>query len=152
MFVKRIIMHHIMKYIFSGNTNSGLNHIWLLFFRVVLAAFMLTHGWGKLNMLLSGNGAEFSDPLGIGANLSLVLAVLGEVVGPVLIMLGLGTRIAAILPIATMAVAAFIVLGSTPFQKKEMALLYMVGFITILVLGAGRYSLDALISRKKESR
>lgn len=139
-----------IKGILSATSESGLNHLWLLLFRVLLSLFFLTHGMGKLNMLLEGNGAQFPDPFGLGGNFSLLLAVLGEVVAPVLIILGLGTRLAVIPAIVTMVVAVFVVHGSDPFQKKEMGLLYLLGFLTILIFGPGRYSLDALFSGKKK--
>ena len=139
-----------MKKIFSIRQNNDLNHLWLFVFRVSLSLFFLTHGMGKLNMLMEGNVAQFSDPLGIGNNLSLILAVLGEVVAPVFLIAGLGTRLAVIPALTTMVVAVFLVHGSDPFQKKEMALLYLVGFLTILVLGPGRFSFDSLFSGKKK--
>ena len=139
-----------MKKIFSIRQNNDLNHLWLFVFRVSLSLFFLTHGMGNLNMLMEGNGAQFPDTLGIGNNLSLILAVLGEVVAPVFLIAGLGTRLAVIPALTTMVVAVFLVHGSDPFQKKEMALLYLVGFLTILVLGPGRFSFDSLFSGKKK--
>ncbi len=41
-----------------------------------------------------------------------------------------------------MAVAAFVVHGADPFERKEMALLYLIGFTAIALLGAGKYSVD----------
>src|SRR5512139_170774 len=104
-----------MKFIFSTGSNDRLNDLWLLIFRVSLSAFMLTHGLPKLSRLIEGNGSDFSDPLGIGNNLSLIFAVAGEVVGPLLIIPGIITRIAAVQTIITMSVAAFIVHGGDPF-------------------------------------
>ncbi len=138
-----------LKKIFSTCSNNNVNQLWLLIFRVLLSAFFLTHGMGKLNMLLEGNGAQFPDPIGVGNNLSLILAVLGEVVSPVLIILGMGTRLAVIPAIITMAVAVFVVHANDPFQNKEMGLLYLLGFFTILIFGPGRFSFDALFGRKK---
>jgi putative oxidoreductase len=41
-----------------------------------------------------------------------------------------------------MLVAAFIVHLDDPFKRKELALLYLVGFLIVLLMGAGKYSLD----------
>ena len=49
---------------------------------------------------------------------------------------------AAILVIIGMAVAAFVVHGSDPFGVKELALLYLVGFTAIALMGAGKISVD----------
>jgi putative oxidoreductase len=43
---------------------------------------------------------------------------------------------------ATMLVAAFIVHLDDPFKRKELALLYLVGFLIVLLMGPGKYSLD----------
>jgi putative oxidoreductase len=41
-----------------------------------------------------------------------------------------------------MLVAAFIVHLDDPFKRKELALLYLVGFLVVLLMGPGKYSLD----------
>ncbi len=102
---------------------------------------MLTHGIPKL-MKMVGGDFSFGDPIGIGEPASLVLAVLGEVVFPILVIIGFKTRLSAIPVIITMAVAAFIVHAADPFGTKEMAILYLIGFTAMALLGAGRYSVD----------
>jgi len=113
----------------------------LLFLRVSSAVLMLTHGFPKFEKLIAGN-FEFGDPFGIGAAPSLFLAVLGEFVFPILVILGFKTRWATVPTIITMLVAALIVHGSDPFSVKEKAILFLVAFTSILLLGPGRYSLD----------
>ncbi len=122
----------------NNSTNYNLG---LLLLRVGFGGMMLTQGIPKLLKMLSGD-FSFGDPIGIGEPASLVLAVLGEVVFPILVIIGFKTRLSAIPAIITMAVAAFIVHGADPFGTKEMALLYLIGFIAIAVLGAGKYSVD----------
>lgn len=122
------------------NTSTNYN-LGLLLLRVGFGGMMLTHGIPKMMKMLSGD-FSFGDPIGIGEPASLVLAVLGEVVFPILVIIGFKTRLSAIPVIITMAVAAFIVHAADPFGTKEMALLYLIGFIAIAVLGAGKYSVD----------
>lgn len=121
--------------------SSPFKQIGLAFFRIAISAMMLTHGLPKLQKLVSGN-FEFGDPIGIGATPSLFLTVIGEFLCPILIIIGFKTRLASIPAAITMLVAAFIAHGGDPFGKKEMALLYLVGFITIALLGPGKYSID----------
>ncbi|WP_339698552.1 DoxX family protein [uncultured Marixanthomonas sp.] len=116
-------------------------HFGLLFLRLTFSGMMLTHGIPKLLNLIQGD-IQFGDPIGLGPTVSLILTVIGEAICPLLIILGLKTRIAAIPTIITMAVAAFIVHGSDPLGTKEMALLYLFGFTAIALLGSGRFSLD----------
>ena len=121
--------------------NSLSNDIGLALLRIAPSAMMLTHGIPKFQNILNGN-LEFADPLGIGATPSLFLTVIGEVICPILIIIGFKTRFSAFPPAITMAVAAFIVHSADPFGKKEMALLYLIFFVVIMLLGPGRYSVD----------
>jgi putative oxidoreductase len=141
-----------MKILFLTNYDRRLDDLWLLLFRIILAVFMLTHGSPKFTRLIEGNADGFPDPLGIGENMSLILAVFGEFAAPLLIIPGIMTRLAAIPVITAMTVAAFLVHAGDPFKSREMALLYLVGFLTILILGPGRYSLDHLISGKPDEK
>ncbi|WP_209400551.1 DoxX family protein [Pseudozobellia sp. WGM2] len=120
--------------------NTLMRDIGLAILRIAASAMMLTHGYGKLQMLI--NGAEFGNPIGIGSTPSLFLAVIGEFVCPILIIFGFKTRWAAIPTAITMAVAAFIAHGADPFQKKEMALLYLTIFVVIALVGPGKFSVD----------
>ena len=93
-------------------------------------------------------GDKFGDPIGLGPAFSLVLAVGAEVFCSILIGIGLGTRLAAIPLGITMFVAAFISHGPDPFRQKEMAILYLLFYITLLVIGSRKYSIDYLLTRK----
>lgn len=116
--------------------------------RIGMAGLMLTHGYGKFNMLIGGGEIQFPSVLGMSPTISLALAVLGEFIAPILILIGFKTKLSAIPAAITMAVAAFVIHGSDPLAKKELALLYLTGFLAIALLGAGKISLDAMINKK----
>lgn len=120
---------------------SRFNDLALAILRVGFSGMLLTHGVPKINILLE-NPSGFPDPLGVGNVVSLILALIGEVIAPILVLIGFKTRISAIPAIATMAVAAFIVHAQDSFGTKEKALLYLIGFIAIALAGAGKYSVD----------
>jgi putative oxidoreductase len=113
----------------------------LALLRIVFSLLMMTHGWSKLERILDGN-LNFGDPLGLGSTLSLYLVTFAELVAPIFIIVGFKTRIMALITSFAMAVAAFIAHGADPLAKKEMALLYLVGFLSVALMGAGRYSID----------
>ncbi len=121
--------------------NSLQINLGLAFLRVSSAALIMTHGIPKFQKLLSGD-MEFGDPLGIGGAPSLFLAIIGEFICPILVIIGFKTRWAAVPTVITMAVAAFVVHSADPFGVKEKALLFLVLFITIILLGPGKYSID----------
>ncbi|MER3317098.1 DoxX family protein [Flagellimonas lutimaris] len=121
--------------------NNTSTHAGLALLRIVPSVFMLTHGYPKLMNLINGN-TEFANPFGIGQAPSLFLAVVAEFICPVLIIIGFKTRWAAIPTAITMFVAAFMIHSADPFNVKEKALLYLVTFIAIMLLGPGKYSVD----------
>ncbi len=148
---------------------SPLTSTGLLILRIGMGGYMLTHGWGKLQTLLAGDSEAFADPIGVGAPISLVMAVFAEVVCAVLLMLGLLTRLAAVPLVITVAVAAFIVHSADPWtsagaaelfragevdfpKSREPALMYLVAFLTLIFTGPGEYSLDALIRRRRTAK
>lgn len=141
----------LIKRTFSTSVNSNAVNLWLFIARVAVGIFMLTHGLPKLQKLLDGN-VQFADPFGIGASTSLLLTVFAEVVCAFLLVLGLATRFATIPLMITMLVAGFNIHASDPFGKKEMALLYLLFFIGLFILGAGRYSVDSFIGGKGKNR
>ncbi|KGK28891.1 DoxX family protein [Cellulophaga baltica] len=118
------------------------NEIGLALLRIVPSVMMITiHGIPKFQNLIAGK-MKFSDPIGIGEAPSLFLAVIGELVCPILIILGFKTRWAALPAAITMGVAAFIKHGSDPLATKELALLYLTFFLVIMFVGPGKYSFD----------
>lgn len=135
----------------SYKTNLSLpkTDIALLLFRVCIAILMITHGYPKLIQLFGSDPIEFADPIGIGQTASLALTVFAEFVCSVLILIGLGTRLAVIPLIITMVVAVFIVHASDGMQKQELGLLYLISYILLFFTGSGKYSLDQYILQKK---
>ncbi len=138
----------MLKRLFSTGTNDWKLDLGILIIRVAIGAFMLTHGYPKLVRLFSGEEIRFADPFSLGPVPSLALAVFAEFLCSIFIAIGLGTRLAAIPLIVTMSIAAFVAHGSDPFGRKEMALLYLMFYILLLLTGSRRYSLDRLLFGK----
>ena len=123
-----------------------MNNIALLLIRIVFAGSMLYgHGLSKFYRLIEGN-LSFANPIGIGEAPTLVLAVFSEFLAPLFILVGYKTKIFSFFPAATMFVAAFIVHLSDPFARKEKAILFLIGFIVIMMMGPGKYSIDRRFS------
>ena len=113
-----------------------------LILRLSFGGMMLVHGIPKLQKLFAGGEIQFPDPLHVGATTSLILTVFAEVICALLIVIGFKTKWAAIPLVITMLVAAFVVHGSDPIGKKELALLYAAAYLCIGMLGAGKFPVD----------
>jgi len=112
----------------------------LLVLRLGAGAMMLTHGWPKL-MSYQESKDSFMDFMGLGPELSLAFTILAEFFCALLVVAGIGTRLAAF-PIAfTMGVAAFVAHKGDPFGDKEFALLYGFCFLALTFTGGGKYTL-----------
>ncbi len=119
---------------------KSLLDVGLLIFRVTFSVLMMTHGFHKVETLFTGG--QFSSLFGLPPTVTLILAILGEFIAPIFIIIGFKTRIAAIPATITMAVATFIVHAGHTLAKKELALLYFFAFFTIMLTGAGKLSAD----------
>lgn len=140
--------------------------IGLLILRLGIGGYLLTHGWGKVQMLRAGQFEMMGDPIGLGSRLSLWLVMFAEFVCSLLVMAGLATRLAA-LPVAfAMGVAAFVAHARDPWTMegaarlffagqtkmmlaKEPALIFLIVFLALAFTGAGRFSVDALVRSRR---
>ncbi|PAY16114.1 hypothetical protein CKO51_28335 [Rhodopirellula sp. SM50] len=115
--------------------------IGLLVLRVGIGCMMLVHGVQKLMGFSEMSGA-FPDPIGIGSQLSLIMAIGAEVGCSVLLLLGLGTRL-TVVPLAfTMLVALFVVHAEDPWKVKELAAIYLLVYASLFLTGSGQFSID----------
>jgi putative oxidoreductase len=140
-----------MKKILQTKVNQDYLNFVILLLRITVAVFMITHALPKMDKLLAGGEIQFPDPIGVGPTVSLVLSLFAEFLCSILIGIGLGTRPASIPLIINMAVAAFIVQANDPLKGKELALLYLVFYIVLLIIGSGKFSVDYLITKNKNS-
>lgn len=136
------------------NIDSSIHSAALSVFRISVGALMFFgHGLGKLTKIGTEAATQFPDPLGVGSQVSHLLAASAEGIGALCVMFGLFTRLSAFAQMFTMFVAAFVIHAGDPlFSKggpsKEFALLYLLCFMIIFFLGAGKFSLDKMIFKK----
>ena len=133
------------KLVFGADADANVG---LLVLRVFIGGALLTHGWGKMFGGLE-QFTGFVASLGVPApSVMAFLAAFAESFGAILLAIGLLTRPAAFLIVATMAVAVFGAHKGAAFSVQEAAWLYLVPALFFLLKGAGQWSLDALLSKK----
>lgn len=115
----------------------------LLFLRVAAGGLMLYHGAPKL-FSFQERFTTFSDPIGLGSGISLILVVFAEFFCSVFIAVGAFTRIAVVPLLINMIVIVFVVHGGDPIKKKELAVFYLLTYLTLFFTGPGKFSVDGM--------
>ena len=120
-------------------------------FRVFVGAAFIIHGYPKME-----GGLERWRAIG-GAMGKLgikflpgfwgFMAATSEFFGGIFLILGLFTTVSSFLIFFTMLIAAFFVHQGDPFMKRELALVYFFASFLFMIKGAGKYSIDALITK-----
>lgn len=133
----------IKRVLFSGHDLPLLPSVGVLILRLGFCGIMAAnHGWMKL-MSFSDMADNFPDPIGIGNSGSMALAVFAEFFCSIAVAAGFMTRLAIIPLLTTMCVAFFIIHGDDPFMKKELAAVFGIAFLSIALIGPGRFSVDS---------
>ena len=144
------------KFFFDCGTRDLTASIGLLVLRVATGLLMmLAHGIPKLQNY-EALRTKFKAPSSLDGFLNgpiaLILTIGAEVGAAGLLILGLATRPAAFILSFTMVIAAFDVHAADPFKIKELALMYLLCGVVILLTGAGSFSLDATLCKEKRRR
>jgi putative oxidoreductase len=121
----------------------------LLWLRVLTGLGLIVHGWLKLSAGVQTFADKLVDPIGFPYPMIFAwLGVATEVLGGFFFVLGLWTRWAAVPVVFMMSIAAFSPLSPEPFispgkPSKELALAYLMASFAVLLLGPGRWAVDA---------
>lgn len=140
-------MSSILNFLFPSKPSDNATSLFLLSLRILLGVLLMTHGIQKLSNF-SELSSSFPDPLGVGSNISLILAIFGELVCSIGFIVGALYRLALIPMIFTMLVAFFVIHGGDPFGMRELPFVYLIIFILMYIIGPGKYSIDKYISEK----
>ncbi|MGA3269288.1 MAG: DoxX family protein [Verrucomicrobiota bacterium] len=140
----------MIKKIFAPARSSASINLALLVLRLWIGlSMLLNHGLGKLKDF-NTMAPNFPDPLGIGHTASLALAVFAEFFASLLLIAGLVTRWSALV-LATDMTVAFVGVHKTVLTGPhggELAFLYLMGYVTLLLAGPGVVSLDKALFGK----
>ena len=114
--------------LFPSSKQSSKTAILLLLARVIFGLLLAFHGFQKLQNF-NVMGETFPDPIGVGHEISLVLAIFGELVCSLALLFGVLTRL---------------------ITEGELAFAYLIVFIFLFFTGSGRYSIDGWLGKNLE--
>lgn len=120
----------------------------VLWLRVLGSLLLIVvHGLPKL-LHFSQELQVIEDPFGIGAQLTLILAIFAEVVCPIGIIVGFLTRLATLPILFLLAVSVVYVHPEWSLWEGQFAWLLLIIFSAILVGGTGRFGVVQLVSSR----
>ena len=135
-----------MKKLFSIGYNTSAFNLAMFILRVGAGVLMIHHGYDKL-VKFNQMAPNFMNFLGMNGTLSLALVVFAEFFCSILLMLGLFTRIASIFLMISTFVAVSDAHQYDVLGKGEHASLFFIIYLTILILGPGKISVDGMIKK-----
>lgn len=147
-----------------GKLGAGTRELAWLLFRLLISAMFFTHGYDKIlgenPQSFQGSGmtsvniadlVSFPMPFDINA---LYLAGCIELIGGVLIFIGLWTHIAALIAAINMLFAYLIAhLAWFPtLNNGELAAMYFFCFLIVFCVGGGEFSLDNWMELRRQEK
>lgn len=142
-------MNYIQRMEHWGDTHHPK---WMDFIRIALGVFLLLKGiefadnMNKLMALMRG--------LPFGNFMMVILAhyvLFAHILGGILLMTGLLTRLACLIQIPILLVALFLNIFNQ-FSELSMSLLVLALLVYFLIIGSGRFSLDWYINKEEAMR
>lgn len=135
-----------MRRFISSRYNAGTFNTALLLLRLGFGILLAHHGYQKFSNFHQTEGYMMNF-LGAGKSATTALVIFAELICSILVILGLFTRFACIPIIIMFLVIVFKATNADFFGKSELPVAYLIGFLTIFLMGAGRASVDSMISK-----
>lgn len=135
-----------MSKLLSTKYSAGAFNAAMLFLRLIMGLLIMKTGYEKLIHFGEMKG-QFMNFMGIGSTASLALVVFAEFFCGLFIVIGLFTRLAAIPLIIVMLVVVIKSHNMDIFGAGQKAMLFLGGYLAILLLGPGKVSVDGMTGK-----
>lgn len=130
-------------FLFPQPTDSKAFSLLLLCLRLFFGLMLIMHGLEKLY-----NYTElcfvFPDPIGIGSEVSLILAIFAEMFCSMAFIFGALYRLAMI-PMLVVVAIAFFHIHEASIIQGELAFIYLMVLVMMYIAGPGQYAIDAKV-------
>ena len=135
-----------MKKLISTGYNDFSFNLATFILRIGLGVLMIPHGYDKLVHFMQYK-KDFYNLLGMGSTVSLAVVVFAELFCSVFLIMGLFTRVIAAILAIEMTIVVFSKHHGQVFGEGEHGMLYLTGYLAIVLLGPGRASLDGILGK-----
>ena len=141
-----------MKKIFLQSINPTVSYLLfnfsMLLFRVAASLEMIfVHGFKKLG-IGTAEAEKVPNPLHLPEAFNDAFAVSANIVFPLLVLIGLCTRLATLPTLAVTLTGYFILHWNDAALIKDTPFIYSIIFLLIFLLGPGKYSVDNCLYNK----
>lgn len=135
-----------MRSLLSTRPNNGAFNTATFLMRIGFGLLLAHIGFLKL-ISFEHTRDNMIDFLHMGKTFSTVLVIFAEFFCSILVIIGLFTRFACIPILVVMTVALFMVHNGEVTGQGQTATLFLIGFLTLIITGPGRVSVDSMISK-----
>jgi putative oxidoreductase len=136
----------MIKKLISTKYSALSFNIAMLILRIGMGGLMIPHGYDKL-VHFTQYKKDFMSFLGLGGTVSLALVVFAEFFCAIFLIMGVFTRLFAIPLIIEMFVVVFKAHKGEVFGDGEHGMLFIAGYIVILLCGPGKASVDGIMGK-----
>ncbi|MBP9774172.1 MAG: DoxX family protein [Candidatus Peribacteraceae bacterium] len=138
----------MIKHFFATKNDYG-----ILFLRVASGIAMLPYGLSKLGII---GGGTFQDSMGFLTGMGIpffvaILVIVGESLGAISLIIGFCTRFCAASLTVIMAGAVMAMMSKGYMAGYATPLLFLIMYVTLTLNGAGAWSIDQIIAKRKVS-
>ncbi|MBQ5395482.1 MAG: DoxX family protein [Alistipes sp.] len=129
-----------------GKLKENATELAILFLRIFIGGVMLLHMVGKLqdydNVVL-----DFYSLLSMSQATSFALTIIFEGLFAVMIIMGVGTRLAALMMcvVSAIALGEALVVSELSDASSKLQFIYFGIYLTLLISGGGKYALSEII-------
>jgi putative oxidoreductase len=117
--------------------------------RIITGAFLIYHGWEVFDAKAMEGYLQWDMFKGPSSKTMIYAGKASELIAGILLVVGLFTRVAAILVIGTLGYIVFFVGNGKFWADAQHPFLFVLLALVFFFTGGGRYSLDHLLFNKK---
>jgi putative oxidoreductase len=144
------MMKNILKKLSNPFPSYTIYNVTMLLFRIALALeMMIIHGFKKLGIGVS-EAEIIPNPFNLPQTFNDAFIISANFFFPFLVLIGFYTRLSA-LPVLVVTVTGYLIVHrNEALIARDIPFMYSISFLSILLLGPGKYSIDHFIYKKNK--